>query len=123
MALPLIINPYSAIIIAGQSLSGAVPMGADTLAALWMPPAWTPADITFQVSPDGGISWCDLYNQAGSPIEVNTPQSGSFIMFSTHASYMWRGINMLKVRSGTASAPVPQAAGATITLIGRPEIF
>ena len=140
MALPLALNQYGATIAAGQSLSsgytyastggvsntiatGGVAMGADTLAAIQMPAVWTAAGITFQVSPDGGTTWCELYDDAGNEVTITSPAAGSFILLNAHPSYEWRGVNLLKVRSGTAAAPVPQVAAAIVTLIGRPEIF
>ena|ERR1700733_4146850 len=144
MALPLLLTTYGAIIAPGGSLSssytrlgtgmdpdntpsaaiaGGVALGADTLAAIQMPATWTTAALTFQVSPDGGTTWCELYDDAGNEVTVTTPLASSMIVFASHPSSLWRGINMIKVRSGTAAAPVVQTPGATINLIGRPEIY
>jgi hypothetical protein len=123
MALPLNIDQYTAVIAASGSLSAAVAIGADTLVGIQMPAVWTAAGLTFQVSPDGGATWCELYDDAGNEVTVITPPAGAFIAFVTHPSNAWRGINMLKVRSGTAAVPVVQTPGATITLIGRPDIY
>jgi hypothetical protein len=112
------IHQYPATIAAGQSLSGPVPMGVDTLVGIEMPAAWTAAPLTFQVSPDGGTTWQELYDGAGNEVTIlaASAAAGRFIQMT---SYMWRGINMLRVRSGTAGAPVAQSAGAVVTLIGR----
>lgn len=139
MALPLVLNSYGAVIAAGQSLSngytfsgsqvsgivasGGVAMGADTLVGIQIPSTWTAAAITFQVSPDGGTTWCELYDDAGNEVTITSPPAGAFIVLNGHASYEWRGVNLLKVRSGTSGAPVTQTAGATVTLFGRPETF
>ena len=112
------LHQYQATIAAGQSLSGPVPTGADTPVGIWMPPAWTAAGLTFQVSPDGGSTWLDLYD--GTGVEVSFVAGANQFIWLT--SYMWRGINMVQVRSGTLAAPVAQAAGAVVTLIARPEI-
>ena len=138
MALPLILNQYGATIGAGQSLSsgytfqysqtsgtvatGGVLMGADTLVGIWMPSSWVTAALTFQVSPDGGATWPELYNDSGSAISI-TAAAGQFISLVTNSNYTWRGINAIKVRSGTAGSPVVQTSGAVVTLIGRPETF
>jgi hypothetical protein len=110
VAFPLNLDDYQAVIAAGQSLSGPVLMGADTLVAISMPSSWVNASLTFQASPDGGTTWQELYDGAGNAL-------------SGLPSYVWRGINALQVRSGTLAAPVVQTAGATITLIGRPEMY
>jgi hypothetical protein len=122
MAFSLVINNYSAVIAASGSLSAAVPMGADTLVGIWMPGTWVSASLTFQVSPDGGTTWVELYNDSGSAVTI-TGAANQFIALVTNANYAWRGINMLKVRSGTSGSPVVQTGGATVTLIGRPETF
>jgi hypothetical protein len=140
MSLPLVLNQYGAIIAPGASLSssytllasgaaaaspaitGGVALGADTLVGIWMPATWVTAALTFQVSPDGGTTWVELFNDSGSAISI-TAAASQFISLVTNSNYTWRGINMLKVRSGTSGSPVVQTGGATVTLIGRPEIF
>ena len=112
------IHQYPAAIAAGQSLSGPVPMGADTPVGIWMPPAWTPAALTFQVSPDGGTTWLELQDGLGTAVSV-IAAAGQFIQLT---NYMWRAINMIQIRSGTLAAPVVQVAAAIVVMIGRPEI-
>ena len=138
MSLPCVLNQYGAIIAAGGSLSssytllasgaaavspavaGGVAMGADTLVGIWMPATWVAAALTFQVSPDGGTTWLELYNDGGTATSISVGVS-QYISLLTNSNYTWRGINLLKVRSGTLGAPVVQTGGATVTLIGRPE--
>jgi hypothetical protein len=139
MALPCVLNAYGAVIAAGQSLSagytiassggiaasvatGGVAMGADTLVGIWMPATWVTAALTFQVSPDGGTTWLELFNDSGTAISI-TAAASQYISLVINSNYTWRGINMLKVRSGTSGAPVVQTGGATVTLLGRPETF
>lgn len=140
MAIPVVLNQYGAIIAAGQSLSGSytllasgaaavspavsggVAMGADTLVGIWMPATWVAAALTFQVSPDGGTTWVELFNDGGTAVSI-TAAASQYISLVTNSNYTWRGINMLKVRSGTSGSPVAQTGGATVTLIGRPELF
>jgi hypothetical protein len=141
MAIPVVLNVYGAIIAAGQSLSssytlldsgapgtspavaGGVMMGGDTLAGILVPSGWTAASITFQVSIDGGVTWAELYDDGGNAVTITSPPAGAFVMLNSHASYEWRGINAIKVRSGTSGSPVTQSSGATVMLVGRPEIF
>jgi hypothetical protein len=114
----LTLNP--AAIGAGQSLSGQVSLGAFTLVGISMPATWTAALLTFQVSPDGGTTWQELYDDSGNEIEI-TAGAGTFIMLSNRPNYDWRGINMVKVRSGTLGSPVNQVAAATVNLVTRSE--
>jgi hypothetical protein len=137
MALPLNLDVYGAIIAPGASLSasytllasgaagvspaiaGGVMMGADTLFGISMPASWVAASLTFQVSPDGGTTWQELYDDAGNEVTV-TAAASQFIVFQSHPGSIWYGVNAIKVRSGTAGAPVVQTGGATVNLIGRP---
>jgi hypothetical protein len=112
------LHPYSATIAAGQSLSAPTATGVDTLVGISMPATWTAAALTFQISPDGGTTWQELYDGAGNEVTVMAA-AGQFIQMT---SYMWRGMNLFQIRSGNKSVPVIQFAGVVVTLIGRPEI-
>ena len=112
------LNP--ATIADSASLSGAVPLGAFTLCGISMPAVWATAPISFQASPDGGTTWQNLFDSAGNEI-VLTVAAGQMIMMAAYPSYDWRGVNMLKVRSGTAAAPVNQSGGTVVNIVTRPE--
>jgi hypothetical protein len=114
------LNP--AVIAAGASLSGPCPLGALTLVGISMPATWQTAALTFQVSPDGGTTWQELYDGAGNEITIQAA-AGQFVIPLADPSYLWRGINMVQVRSGTAGSPVTQTAGATINLVTRSEML
>jgi hypothetical protein len=114
------LNP--ATILDGQSLSGPVALGALTLVGISMPAAWAAAALTFQVSPDGGASWQELYDGAGNAVTVTAAQN-QFIMPLADPSYLWRGINMIKVRSGTVAAPVVQSGGVVVNFVTRSEML
>ena len=114
------LNP--ATIAAGAALSGPCALGALTLVGISMPAVWTAAPLTFQVSPDGGVTWQELYDGAGNEITV-TAAAGQFVIPLADPSYLWRGINMVQVRSGTAALPVNQAAGAVVNLVTRSEML
>lgn len=109
-----------AVIAPAGSLSGPVPLGALTLCAISMPATWTAASITFQVSPDGGTTWQELYDGAGNEVTI-TAAAGQFIVPLSVPNYDLRGVNMVQVRSGTAAAPVVQTPGCTINLVCRNE--
>src|ERR1700738_5392351 len=90
-------------ILSGAALSAAVPLGDSILTGIAMPAAWDAAAITFQVSADGGATWGEL--QSTSAVVSYTAAAGQFIAIDPA---IWRGINMIKVRSGTLAAAVPQ---------------
>ncbi len=116
------ITTTPATIAAGASLSEPVALGALTLVGISMPAAWTAAALTFQVSPDGGTTWQELFDGAGNEVTVQAA-AGQFVVPFAMPSYLWRGVNMIQVRSGTAGGPVNQAAEAVINIVSRSEML
>jgi hypothetical protein len=49
--------------------------------------------------------------------------ANQFIIPLADPSYLWRGVNLVQVRSGTLAEPVNQVAAATINLITRSEML
>jgi hypothetical protein len=119
LSVGITLNPAS--IAAGASLSGPVALGALTLVGISMPAVWTPAVLTFQVSLDGS-TWQELYDGSGNEVTI-TAAAGQFIIPLLDPSYLWRGVNLVQVRSGTAGAPVNQVAAAVVNLITRSEML
>ncbi|HLG99835.1 MAG TPA: hypothetical protein VKX49_26230 [Bryobacteraceae bacterium] len=123
--------PFSqpqATIAGGQSLSGTVLLGDGDLVSIQMPQAWTAAALTFQGSVDG-VSFFELFDGSGNEIEIPAAAAtaGNRIQMSVSAASMgspvtyidFRGCPYIKVRSGTAAAPVNQAASCVLTLVVR----
>ena len=110
----------TAVIASGQNLSGAVELkpqgrsGFCTAAVMIMPSAWTAADVTFQGSIDGS-TFGDLYDDSGGEVAVKAAANRVVVL---PAAYFW-GLRWIKVRSGTASAPVVQTAQRSITILCR----
>jgi hypothetical protein len=119
LSIGITLNP--ATIAAGASLSGPVSLGALTLVGISMPSVWTTAPLTFQVSPDGS-TWQELYDGAGNEVTI-TAAAGQFIIPLLDPSYLWRGVNLLQVRSGTLAAPVNQVAAAVVNIVTRSEML
>jgi len=105
----------------GQSLSAPCPTGAFSIVGFSMPAAWAAAPITFQASPDGGITWQELVDGAGNAIAIQAA-ANQFVMPLTAPSYDWRGVNMIQLRSGTLAAPVAQPVGAIVNVVTRNEL-
>jgi hypothetical protein len=99
---------------AGQSVSNAANLTANTLMTVLCPADWTPANIGFLVSPDDTPnSYCDLWDASG--VEFLRPiGAGRCIMVD---STMSAGAIFIKIRSGPADAPVLQEAERILTLI------
>jgi hypothetical protein len=107
------ITPIAVTITSGASLSGAIPLGDSALVAIAMPAAWDTAAITFQASVDG-TTWGEL--QGISAVVSVTAAAGQVIAIDPA---IWRGINMIKVRSGTSGSPVTQSADRALTLVTK----
>ena len=103
----------TATIAINESLSAAVELdGADVL-RIAMPAAWTAADLTFQVSDDGGTTFRNVYWDWGPEMVVDAAAAMS-IELSPFVGL--HNIDQIKVRSGTAGVPVAQAAEREIEL-------
>ena len=97
-------------------LSAAVDLKGLTPVAIQMPATWVAADLTFQMSLDGGTTYCNLYDEDGNEVAVKAAAS-QVVALSTLANF-WGG-GLLKVRSGTAAVPVNQTASRTLILSAR----
>lgn len=124
MAGPQDIDAIPVTIASGGSLSSAVALGGKVLVGLVMPSGWTSADITFQASHDGGTTFGELVTSdfaaadAIAAVQIHSPAASDFIAFDPAKL---RGVQSLKVRSGTSGAAVTQGADRIINLIVRPS--
>jgi hypothetical protein len=100
-------------IASGQSLSGQVDIGPNTLVGIVIPASWTAAGLTFQASPDGGTTWAELTTSAGAAVSFTVAGSQFIAVDPTTL----RGVLSLKIRSGTPGAPVVQTPAAVLTLV------
>lgn len=106
-------------IAAAASLSGQTDIGTKSIVGLVLPAGWTAAagGISFQVSIDGGTTWNELTTQAGAPYAIAYTAAGAaYIAIDPNTL---RGVQSVKVRSGTAVAPVVQTNPVTVTLVTR----
>ena len=112
------LESYTTTITAGQSLSDAVPLGVKVLVGLSFDENWTSptGGVTFQVSSDG-VTFQEYYDGvAGTEILVpaSAAKSNQFVAMSN--INQWGAVKLIKVRSGTAAAPVNQSSTTTITV-------
>lgn len=105
-----------ATIAASASLSAAValPIG-HVLVAIVMPSAWDAAGITLQGSFDG-TTYQNVYIAAGTELALTVAAATNVAL----DPLLYQAFPFLKIRSGTAGAPVNQTASRAITLITRP---
>ena len=100
----------------GQSLTDAADLREAVPVAIEMPASWVAAAITFQAAPAPGGTYRDVYN-GGAELSLTVGASRYVILDQALVWALTGGA--LKVRSGTAAAPVVQNAGAatTVTLV------
>jgi hypothetical protein len=106
----------SVTIASGASLSGELNVNALEIVGLMMPAAWTAASITFAAALGDGTTFGKVQNEAGTEKTLTSPAVDTYI----HLDTPLRCAGRIKVRSGTASAAVNQAADRTITLVLAP---
>lgn len=106
-------NTLTVTIAGGASLSGAIDLATQRLAGIAMPAAWTAANLTFQASTDGE-TFNDLYDWLGGEYTVQVGGPARHLQLPL-ADFL--GLRHLRIRSGTAAAPVNQAASRTLTLV------
>jgi len=104
----------TALITSGQSLSAAADLAALQLNAIAIPAAWDNADLTFQVSPDAGVTFYDFFF-GGQFTELVLPvQAGK--IYSV-AWIVWPKNIQIKARSGRIGITVNQTANRTISFL------
>jgi hypothetical protein len=103
MALSVLNGPT---IQAGESLSDGLDCTSGSIVRLTMPPEWTPANLTLQISSDGNF-YNDLVDMDGKHI-VLTVVPGSAVVVAPLSDYL-KAVPFLKMRSGTPAHPVKQA--------------
>ena len=104
MALQVLNGP---IIPAGQSLSDGIDCTAGAIVRITMPAAWTPANISFAISSDGGF-YNDLVGIDGKEVIIPVVP-GTAVVLASFTEYL-RAIAFLKLRSGSRFYPVVQPA-------------
>lgn len=112
------IDNFTAAIAAGQSLSAAIAIGNKSLVGLVLPANWSAATggISVQVSVDD-TTFGELTTVAGTPYAIGfTAAGGAYLAIDPNTL---RGVRSLKIRSGTAAAPVNQTNAVTLTLVTR----
>lgn len=119
MADPYLIDAISVPIPAGATgLSAAVGLGGKTLVGIVIPAAWLTAGISFQASGDGGVTFGELLDETATARAISSVAGGAYTVIAVDPT-KWRGINEIKVRSGTSATPVNQTGAPTLLLLIR----
>ena len=99
---------------AGEALSGGVNI-TGTLQQIGMPPDWTNALLTFQLSPDDGVTWFDLVNPDDNSEVMFNITPGSIVRVAPGSALDNK--TWLRFRSGKRGYPVAQQADRTFALL------
>lgn len=113
---------YTTTIANGASLSGNITsslwpqegLGNLIVYAIDMPAAWTAANITLQIASADG-TFRDVYDSSGNEITITAAASRRIVVPPN--TYISGGA--MRLRSGTAAAPVNQGADRTILVYAR----
>ena len=103
----------TATILDTASLSDAVELKGAGVLRIGMPAAWDAADLTFQISDDGGTTFRNVYWDWGPEMVVDAAASMTIELSPFVGLHK---IDQLKVRSGTAGTPVVQTDDRIILL-------
>lgn len=98
-------------ILANQSLSDPIDLGADRLVALLMPSVWTTAAITFQASDRIDGTYINVYDSSGNELTAQAAASRAVVDLLELGA-----LRFIKLRSGTSGSPVPQQGNRKITI-------
>ena len=104
----------TATIQAGASLSNVLDLGSGTAIFLHMPIEWTPALLSFQLSPDG-TNFTNAVDMNAREIAYNV-LPGTTVRLG--AEWSSSAMGYMKLRSGTKDFPVAQEQTRTITISG-----
>ena len=108
-------DTITATIANGASLSDELDLVNHRIVTIFMPAAWTAANLTFQVAAVTGGTFQDLYDDVGTEVVVTAAVSraiGVDLVAGALASPRF-----IKIRSGTTGTPVNQGAARSIVLI------
>jgi hypothetical protein len=106
----LVVGP---IIQAGESLSDPLNISA-LMTQIYTPLEWTPALLTFQISPDQGVTFYDYVDTDNKEVMMNI-RPGAVIILPVGLS-AWNNTR-IKFRSGTRDFPVVQEAQRTFSVL------
>jgi len=98
----------------GMALTAPIDLERMSLCRIVTPGTLTGTAFTFQFSEDGA-NWQNLYDATGTEKSVTVAADRAVYLDPTQ----YLGIRYMKVRSGTAGTPTPEAGQRTILLVVR----
>jgi hypothetical protein len=106
---------YTATIANGEALSTVVNIRANCYpSAVKIPAAWTAADLTFQVSLDGGATFGNRRDEYKGEVTVQVSAATDVIDLPVN---QWFWVKFFRIRSGTTGTPVNQGAARDLIVV------
>jgi hypothetical protein len=106
---------FTATIASGASVSSLVTLPNRCMpTAIVIPGTWTTANLTFQVTLDGGTSYGNRRDEFGSEVAATVTAAGDVIDLPP-AQWFW--VKTFRIRSGTSGTPVNQGGARTLTVL------
>lgn len=99
------------------SLSDTIDIADARSVAFYMPATWDAAGLTFQVAITATGSASNLYHFDGTEVVVPTLPATGVVVGCPASSLSLGACRFIKIRSGTAAAPVVQTRAKTITVL------
>lgn len=93
------------------SVSAAIGIGAESIAAITTPAAWTAAVLAFEFSPDDGTTWLPVLDDAGVEVSIASAQiatAGRVLVNSTILTKLHGLAGKIRLASGPVGARVAQ---------------
>ena len=107
------------VIEAGESLSDGIDCSSGEIVRITMPSTpWGGGNLTFQISSDGN-GYNDLYDARGNEITLTKPKKEGAAVIVLNEEFT-KAVVWLKIRSGTAAAPVVQQERQQFAIAVRP---
>jgi hypothetical protein len=104
----------SVVISSGASLSAAMTLGGWSAIAIQTPATFEPTTLTFQGSIDGGVTFANIYDDAGTEVAWTVAVSRMVAPATPLIGY-----DQIKIRGGTSGSPTTVAADRTLTVLIR----
>jgi hypothetical protein len=111
----LVTKPLGFTIANGASVSEALRLNGGMVEAIIMPASWTAAGLSFQSSETEAGSYLPLFDALGDEITLTVAAGRTVILPLATV----RGVDWLKLVSGTSALAVNQGAARTITVLTR----
>lgn len=108
---------FIATIAASGSVSDAIDLDGEIIAAIVMPATFTGTSLTFQAAASVDGTFQNVYDDSGAELTATVGQGKVVVNKSVLEALA--ALRYLKIRSGTAGAPTTEGADRTLTILTK----